>query len=70
MNPRMYTILSLIALSAIFIFQNTTVVEAHFLFWQLGMSLALMMILLVFIGIVVGWLLRGHFLHSEIDKEE
>jgi uncharacterized integral membrane protein len=70
MNPRMYAILSLIALSAIFTLQNFTVIEVRFLFWQLEMSLVLMIIFLIIIGIVVGWLLHSHLLHSEKDKEE
>lgn len=65
MNLRMFIIVSLIALSAIFIVQNVAVVEVRFLIWQLEMSRALMIIFLVLIGVVVGWLLRGHALHKK-----
>ncbi len=64
MNFRMIIIVSLIALSLIFIVQNIAVIEVHFLIWQLEMSRALMIIFLFFIGIIVGWLLRGYTLHK------
>ena len=70
MNLRMFVIVILIALSAIFIVQNVAVVEVHFLIWQLEMSRALMIIFLVLIGVVVGWLLRGHALHRARDKKK
>ncbi len=71
MNPRMYAIVSLVALAAIFIAQNIAVVQVRFLFWQMEMSGVLMFIFLIFIGFVVGWLLHGHILNKEIkdDKE-
>ena len=63
-------ILLVIAVTAIFVAQNTEVVEVHFLFWTMAMSRALMLVFLVLIGIVIGWLLRGHVLRkSRRDKQ-
>lgn len=64
MNVKLFAILVLIALVAIFIVQNAEVVELKFLFWTLAMSRALMFVFLVLIGIAAGWLLRGHSLHK------
>ena len=64
MNVKLFIILVLIALVAVFIVQNAEVVELRFLFWTLAMSRALMFVFLVLIGIAAGWLLRGHTSHK------
>ncbi len=64
MNAKLFIILILIALVAVFIVQNAEVVELRFLFWTLAMSRALMFVFLVLIGIAAGWLLRGHSPHK------
>lgn len=61
MNIRLFIVLTLVALGAVFIVQNTAVVEVRFLFWKLAMSRALMIVFLLLLGVAVGWLLRGHF---------
>ena len=68
MNLKLITILSLIALGAIFIVQNAEVVELRFLFWTMSMSRALMFVFLMLIGIVIGWLLHGHMLRTKLHK--
>ncbi len=64
MNAKLFIILVLIALVAVFVVQNAEVVELRFLFWTLAMSRALMFVFLVLIGIAAGWLLRGHSPHK------
>ena len=61
MNLKLYLILALICLAVVFIIQNVRVVELTFLFWTLSMSRALMMLLILSIGIILGWLLHGSF---------
>jgi len=69
MDAKLLTILSLVSLATVFIVQNVEIAEVRFLFWKLTMSRAFMYIFLVLIGIVVGWLLRGHMLHkSRVNK--
>jgi len=70
MNLKLVTILTLIALAAIFIVQNTDVVALRFLFWQIDMSRSLMFISLMLIGIGTGWFLHGHFLHKMHQSEK
>lgn len=60
-NYKLITILVLAGLLVVFIVQNTAVVEIRLFFWTLAMSRSLMFFLLVCIGIVIGWFLRGHF---------
>jgi len=43
----------------VFVLQNTTVVEIRFLFWTLSMSRALLIVLVLVIGMVLGWLARS-----------
>lgn len=45
---------------AVFIFQNTTVVEIRFLFWTVSMSRALMILVVLAVGMVLSWLLHGY----------
>ncbi|UCD68691.1 MAG: hypothetical protein JSW48_00835 [Betaproteobacteria bacterium] len=60
MNAKLFIVLVLIALVAVFIVQNAEVVQLCFLFRKLGMSRALIFVFLVMIGIAAGGLLRGH----------
>lgn len=70
MNLKLYTMLTLVALAAIFIVQNVDVVEVRFLFWKMSMSRALMFVFLILIGIAVGWLLRAHLQHKTQHRQE
>jgi uncharacterized integral membrane protein len=61
MNVRAVFTTLLIVLSVIFVLQNTEVVEIRLLFWTLSMSRVLIILLLLAIGMLVGWLLHGLF---------
>ena len=61
MNAKLIIGIILAGLAAIFIIQNVTVVDMRFLFWTLSMSRALLMLLILSVGIVLGWLLHGSF---------
>jgi putative membrane protein len=51
--------LILAGMAALFIIQNVTTMELTFLFWTLSMSRALLMILIMAVGVILGWLLHG-----------
>jgi putative membrane protein len=59
MKSRYVLVLVLTALLVVFILQNVEDVEIRFLFWSLGMSRALMVILLIAAGAVIGWAAGG-----------
>ena len=61
MNVKLIIGIILAGLAVVFIIQNASVIELRFLFWKLAMSGALLMILILSTGIVLGWLLRGIF---------
>jgi uncharacterized integral membrane protein len=58
-TPKFLLTLALAVLMTVFVLQNTTVVEIRFLFWTLSMSRALLIVLLLAIGALLGWLARS-----------
>lgn len=59
-------ILSILAL--VVVLQNTNVVTTKLLFWPLNMSLALLLILTLVLGFVVGVLVAGGLLRKKRNK--
>lgn len=57
MKFKFITIISLIVLLLIFIFQNSSIVELKFLFWSFSVSSLLLVIISFLIGILTGLLL-------------
>ena len=68
MNIKVAISLVLFALVAVFVLQNTKVVEIQFLWWSLAMSRALVIFFVLAIGVVAGWLLASHFSHKRGRK--
>jgi uncharacterized integral membrane protein len=52
--------LLIIAFVILFVIQNTVVVEIQFLFWNIAMSRAILILFCVIIGILLGWLLSNY----------
>jgi len=63
MNFKLVLSAILAGLAAIFIIQNTAVVDIRFLFWTLSMSRLLLFFFLLVIGVILGWLLHGYSMH-------
>ena len=51
--------LVLVALVILFALQNTTIVEVRFLFWGFSLPRSLLIFVMLSIGVIVGWFLRG-----------
>jgi len=51
-------------LAALFLIQNFTVINIHFLLWRLAISNSLLMFLLLLIGFILGWLLHSYSIHN------
>ncbi|MBU2053596.1 MAG: LapA family protein [Proteobacteria bacterium] len=62
MNYKKILIILLAGLAFLFIIQNMAVVEIQFLFWSVALSRSLVILLLLAVGIAIGW-----FLHSFIN---
>ena len=59
MNYKIIIGLLLAGIAVLFIIQNVPSVELTFLFWTLSMSRALLMVLILSAGIIMGWFLHG-----------
>ena len=72
MNFKMLIVLILAGLAVLFIIQNVAVVEIQLLFWAVQISRSLLILLLLAIGIIIGWFLHGYVRHrrnrSEINR--
>lgn len=62
---RLILSVSLLVIVGIFALQNTTVVEVRFLFWGFSMPRSLLIFVLLAVGVVVGWFVRGSVLRSK-----
>ena len=60
MNFKMLLILILSGLALLFAIQNVAVVEIQFLFWAIQMPRSLLFLLLLVIGVIIGWFLHGY----------
>jgi len=63
MRGKLILSLVLIGVSILFVLQNTAVAILHLFFWSLSMSAALLYLLLLAFGIVIGWLLHSYWIH-------
>lgn len=50
------TFIAIFAVFAVFILQNTEVVEVRFWFWQAQASRALVLLITFIVGLLIGWL--------------
>lgn len=71
MNKRLIISLVLICLVVVLLIQNAEIVEIDIFFWTIAVSRVLLMVILLAVGVLVGWFLKTHFIHREdIDNEE
>jgi uncharacterized integral membrane protein len=60
MNLKIFAILLLIIVAAIFVTQNVTVVDVNLLFWPQKISLALLIIISLLLGFLLGWFIKSY----------
>lgn len=65
MRQKLIFILILLCLVLVFVIQNASLIEIHFLFWKFYMSRALLLFLLLAVGIIIGWVLNGYSRHRK-----
>ncbi len=58
-NWKLYGIAALVIAALIVIFQNAQAVSVKFLFWQISMSQALLLPLVLLVGFLIGYLTAG-----------
>ena len=69
MNFRLTLILILSSFAALFIAQNSNVVEISFLIWRASMSSALLLFFTLMIGFLLGWFIHSYVLYRK-SKED
>ena len=69
MGIKLLFVLVLAVLSVLFIVQNVAVVEIQFMFWSVQISRSLLMFLVLFIGITIGWFLHGYMNHRKAKSQ-
>jgi len=65
MNSRLILTSILIGFAILFIIQNVDIVSVHFFSWTLSMSGALLFLLFLALGVVLGWLLHSYSIHRK-----
>jgi uncharacterized integral membrane protein len=66
---RLITTLVLLLLVGVFSIQNAATVEIRLLFWQVGMSRALLIFLMLLIGVIIGWFARAMYRMSRTGRD-
>ena len=70
MNYKLIMGLIFICLIVVFIIQNAAIVEIQVFFWTIVMSRALLMVILLCVGVLIGWLLKTYWLSREYPDED
>lgn len=58
----------LTGIAVVFIIQNISVVEIQFLFWSFSLPRAIFLVLLLAIGILIGWLWHSYLVHKKEER--
>jgi uncharacterized integral membrane protein len=61
MQIKLVVTLILAGMAVLFIFQNVAAVEIQLLFWSIQISRSLLMILMLVIGMLMGWFLHSYW---------
>ncbi len=69
MHLKIWLGVAVMALLAVFILQNTAVVDIRLLFWKVSMSRSLLILLIFSVGFGIGWLLHSFLQHRKPPTE-
>lgn len=69
MNFKIALVVMLAVLALIFVLQNIATVSVSFLFWDISMSLAVLIFFCLLIGFGIGWFLNSYFSYKKDKKE-
>jgi uncharacterized integral membrane protein len=70
MSYKLITGLIIVCLIVVFIIQNAAIVEIQVFFWTITMSRVLLMVILLFVGVLLGWLLKTYWLFRNYPDED
>jgi len=69
MNFKIIVIFAVACAALIFVAQNLDVISIRFLFWEMTMSSALLMLFSLLAGFAAGWVLNGYWSYRREKKE-
>jgi len=69
MNFKITLVALLVVLALIFLLQNIAAVSVSFLFWDISMSLAVLIFLCLLLGFGIGWFLNSYLSYIKNKKE-
>ena len=69
MNVRIVLLLIAACLAVVFIIQNVAAVTVSVFFWELSLSLAVLIFFLLIIGFGIGWFGHSFFSYQKVKKE-
>ena len=69
MNLKIAIVVILAGIVLIFLAQNIQVVTVSFLFWEMSMSRAVLILFTLLIGFVIGWFLNSYLSYRRDKKE-
>ena len=70
MSFHLMLVLALAGIALVFIVQNVPAVDVTFLLWTVSMSRALLIIITLAIGFLLGWFLHGYYSYIQRQKSE
>ena len=70
MNKRLIISLVLICLVVVLLIQNAEIVEIEIFFWTIAMSRVLLMVILLCVGVLVGWFSKTYITHRRDTEDE
>lgn len=69
MNFKIMLVIIVSCLSVVFTIQNVAAVTVNVFFWQISLSLALLIFFVLAIGFIIGWFLHSFLAYSQDKKE-
>ncbi|KPV40447.1 hypothetical protein AN478_06545 [Thiohalorhabdus denitrificans] len=63
MHYKLLLAIVLLVLVLIFVLQNTTIVDINFLIWEFTLSRGLLVLMVLLVGVAIGWLGRAQLAH-------
>ena len=69
MNLKIILVVIVACLAVVFTIQNVTAVTVRIFFWEISLSLALLIFFILAIGFIIGWFLHSFLAYSKDKKE-
>ena len=69
MNFKVAGLIVVACLAVVFVIQNVSAVTVSIFFWEISLSLALLIFFILIFGFAVGWFLHSFLSYQKIKKE-